>query len=136
MLSEKNIKIILNFKPFYRKLVLFIIDLFLINLSFHSTSLFFGHSLIINFQNYIYFILLLILGVENSFAIAFICAILNIIPYLGPLISIFLMIILSATNNIDAFIFNDFLANSIWLLVGFTAIQMLDNFIIQPYIFS
>ena len=84
----------------------------------------------------LYFILLLILGVENSFAIAFICAILNIIPYLGPLISIFLMIILSATNNIDAFIFNDFLANSIWLLVGFTAIQMLDNFILQPYIFS
>jgi len=42
----------------------------------------------------LYFILLLILGVENSFAIAFICAILNIIPYLGPLISIFLMIIL------------------------------------------
>ena len=84
----------------------------------------------------LYLLLLLILGVENSFAIAFICAILNIIPYLGPLISIFLMIILSATNNIDAFIFNDFLANSIWLLVGFTAIQMIDNFIIQPYIFS
>ena len=84
----------------------------------------------------LYFILLLILGVENSFAIAFICAILNIIPYLGPLISILLMIILSATNNIDTFIFNDFLANSIWLLVGFTAIQMIDNFIIQPYIFS
>ena len=84
----------------------------------------------------LYFILLLILGVENSFAIAFICAILNIIPYLGPLISILLMIILSVTNNIDTFIFNDFLANSIWLLVGFTAIQMIDNFIIQPYIFS
>ena len=84
----------------------------------------------------LYLLLLLILGVENSFSIAFICAILNIIPYLGPLISILLMIILSATNNIDAFIFNDFLANSIWLLIGFTAIQMLDNFIIQPYIFS
>ena len=59
MLSEKNIKIILNFKPFYRKLVLFIIDLLLINLSFHSTSFFFGHSLIINFEKHIYFILLL-----------------------------------------------------------------------------
>ena len=46
------------------------------------------------------------------------------------------MIILSATNNIDTFIFNDFLTNSLWLLSGFTAIQMLDNFILQPYIFS
>ena len=84
----------------------------------------------------LYFLLLLILGIENFFAIAFICAILNIIPYLGPLISIFLMIILSATNNIDAFIFNDFLVNSLWLVSGFTLIQMLDNFILQPYIFS
>jgi predicted PurR-regulated permease PerM len=79
---------------------------------------------------------LLILGVENSFAIAFICAILNIIPYLGPLISIFLMIILSATNNLDVFVFNDFMVDCFWLSFGFIIIQMLDNFILQPYIFS
>ena len=100
------------------------------------TRYFSGVLLQITILFILYFILLLILGVENSFAIAFICAILNIIPYLGPLISIFLMIILSATNNIDTFIFNDFLTNSLWLLSGFTAIQMLDNFILQPYIFS
>ena len=83
-----------------------------------------------------YFLLLLILGVENSIAIAFICAVLNIIPYIGPLISIFLMIILAATNSLDAFIFNEFLMNSIWLLSGFTIIQLIDNFLLQPYIFS
>ena len=73
------------------------------------TRYFSGVLLQITILFILYFILMLILGVENSFAIAFICAILNIIPYLGPLISIFLMIILSATNNIDTFIFNDFL---------------------------
>ena len=83
-----------------------------------------------------YFLLLLILGVENSIAIAFICAVLNIIPYVGPLISIVLMIILAATNNLDAFIFHEFLMNSIWLLSGFTIIQLMDNFLLQPYIFS
>ena len=83
-----------------------------------------------------YFLLLLILGVENSIAIAFICAVLNIIPYIGPLISIILMIILAATNNLDAFIFYEFLMNSIWLLSGFTIIQLIDNFLLQPYIFS
>ena len=83
-----------------------------------------------------YLLLLLIIGVENSLAIAFICAVLNIIPYLGPLISIILMIILSATNNLDTFILDDFLINSIWLLTGFTFIQMIDNFLLQPYIFS
>ncbi|MCB0442527.1 MAG: AI-2E family transporter, partial [Flavobacterium sp.] len=34
----------------------------------------------------LYFIVLLIFGVENAFVIAFICAVLNIIPYVGPLI--------------------------------------------------
>ena len=100
------------------------------------TRYFSGVLLQITILFILYFILLLILGVENSFAIAFICAILNIIPYLGPLISLFLMIILSATNNIDTFIFNDFLANSFWLLCGFVIIQILDNFLLQPYIFS
>lgn len=83
-----------------------------------------------------YIILLLILGVENSFAIAFICAILNIIPYLGPVISIILMIILSVTNNLDSFIVNDFIYNSVYLFLGFSLIQLIDNFILQPYIFS
>ena len=83
-----------------------------------------------------YFLLLLILGVENSLAIAFICAVLNIIPYIGPLISIVLMIILAATNNIDAFIFSEFLINSVWLFSGFLVIQLMDNFLLQPYIFS
>ena len=76
------------------------------------------------------------LGVENSFAIAFICAILNIIPYLGPIISIILMIVLSVTNNLDSFIVNDFIYNSVYLFLGFSLIQLIDNFILQPYIFS
>ena len=83
-----------------------------------------------------YFLLLLILGVENSLAIAFICAVLNIIPYIGPLISIVLMIILAATNNLGAFIFSEFLINSVWLFSGFVFIQLIDNFLLQPYIFS
>ena len=83
-----------------------------------------------------YFLLLLILGVENSLAIAFICAVLNIIPYIGPLISIVLMIILAATNNLDTFIFSEFLINSVWLFSGFIIIQFMDNFLLQPYIFS
>ena len=65
-----------------------------------------------------------------------ICAVLNIIPYIGPLISIFLMIILSATNNLDTFIFSEFLINSVWLFSGFVIIQLMDNFLLQPYIFS
>jgi len=84
----------------------------------------------------LYYVMLLILGIENSLAIAFICALLNIIPYLGPLIGFLLMIIFSATNNIEIFIFDEFLINSIWLFIGFSIVQIIDNIVLQPYIFS
>ena len=46
------------------------------------------------------------------------------------------MIILSVTNNLDSFIVNDFIYNSVYLFLGFSLIQLIDNFILQPYIFS
>ena len=46
------------------------------------------------------------------------------------------MIILAATNNLDALIFSEFLINSAWLFSGFIIIQLMDNFLLQPYIFS
>ena len=46
------------------------------------------------------------------------------------------MIILAATNNLDAFIFSEFFINSVWLFSGFLVIQLMDNFLLQPYIFS
>ena len=85
---------------------------------------------------FLYTIMLSIIGVENFFAIAFLCAILNIIPYLGPLISIILMITLSFTSSIDVFVINEFLKTSLALLIGFSIVQSLDNFLLQPYIFS
>ena len=83
-----------------------------------------------------YYTLLLILGVENSFVIAFICAILNIIPYLGPLISVILMMVLSITSNLDNIVLDNYIFNSVFIFVGFSIIQFVDNFFLQPYIFS
>ena len=100
------------------------------------TRYFIGVSLQILILFSFYLALLLIIGIENAFAIAFICAILNIIPYLGPLISIILMIILSVTSSLDIFLINDFINNSLWLFTGFVFIQLIDNFLLQPYIFS
>ena len=85
---------------------------------------------------FLYTIMLSVIGVENFFAISFLCAILNVIPYLGPLVSIVLMITLSFTSSIDVFVINEFLKTSLALLVGFSIVQSLDNFLLQPYIFS
>lgn len=84
----------------------------------------------------LYLIVLLVFGVENAFVIAFLCAILNIIPYLGPLIGSILAGILTMLSNIN----NDFqtvtLPTTIYVTIGFFVVQLIDNNISSPIIFS
>jgi predicted PurR-regulated permease PerM len=84
----------------------------------------------------LYFIVLLIFGVENAFVIAFLCAILNIIPYVGPLIGSILAGLLTMISNIN----NDFqtvtLPTTIYVTIGFFIVQLIDNNISSPIIFS
>lgn len=84
----------------------------------------------------IYTITLLIFGIENAVVIAFLCALLNLIPYLGPLISFFLIILLTMSSNIDADFSTVTLPTTIYVIIGFLIGQLIDNFFSQPYIFS
>lgn len=84
----------------------------------------------------LYFIVLLIFGVKSAFTIAFICAILNIIPYVGPLIGTILAVILTMMGSIGADFKTEILPTAIYVLIGFTVVQMIDNNISQPIIFS
>jgi len=84
----------------------------------------------------IYTIVLLIFGISNAVVIAFLCALLNLIPYVGPIIGGLLMFTLSMTSNIG----NDFqafiLPTSLKIMVFYFLAQVLDNFVSQPVIFS
>ena len=84
----------------------------------------------------LYFIVLLIFGVENSLIIAFICAILNIIPYVGPLIASVLAVVLTLLGNFNGIITHDMLFDSMYVLIGFFVVQFIDNNFSQPMIFS
>ncbi len=84
----------------------------------------------------IYTIVLLIVGIENAIVIAFLCALLNLIPYVGPIISGVLMLVLSMTSNIGADFRAVILPNTIWVMIGFLVGQIVDNFVSQPQIFS
>lgn len=84
----------------------------------------------------IYTIVLSIFGVQNSVVIAFLCALLNLIPYVGPLIGGALMIILTMTSNIDADFSTVILPKTIYVMIGFIIGQLIDNFLSQPLIFS
>ena len=84
----------------------------------------------------IYTIVLLVFGVENAFIIALICALLNLIPYVGPMIGFVLMALLTMSSNLQ----NDFMSVSlpttIYVLIGFLVGQLIDNVFSQPLIFS
>ncbi len=84
----------------------------------------------------IYTTVLLIFGVENAVVIAFLCALLNLIPYLGPIIGGVLMVVLTMTSNLGEDFSTVLLPTTIYVFIGFIAGQLVDNFFSQPFIFS
>jgi len=83
-----------------------------------------------------YSIVLLIFGVKNALIIAFLCALFNLIPYLGPIIGGLLMLTLTMTSNIDLDFSSEILPKTMFVMIGFVIGQLIDNFFSQPYIFS
>ena len=83
-----------------------------------------------------YLIILLIFGIDNAFVIAFLCAVLNIIPYVGPLIASILAALLTMINNIGGDFQTEILPVTIYVLIGFWIVQIIDNNVCQPLIFS
>ena len=84
----------------------------------------------------IYSIILMIFGIENSVVIAFLCALLNLIPYVGPLIGCFLMLFLTMSSNLGLDFQSEILPKTSYVFIGYVIAQLLDNFVSQPMIFS
>jgi len=84
----------------------------------------------------IYTIVLLIFGVKDAIVIAFLCALLNLIPYIGPLIGIVLMSFLTMTSYLGEDFSSIIIPKTIYVILGYVFAQLIDNFLSQPYIFS
>jgi len=84
----------------------------------------------------LYLIVLLIFGIDNAFVIAFLCAVLNIIPYVGPLIGSILAATLTMISNINSDFQTQTLPLTLYVLIGFFIVQLIDNNLSQPFIFS
>ena len=84
----------------------------------------------------IYLTVLLIFGVKNAFIIAFITALLNIIPYIGPVIATVLVIILTLLGNIGPETQGEMLSTTLYVVIGYSIAQFIDNNISSPLIFS
>ena len=84
----------------------------------------------------IYTIVLLIFGIDNAVVIAFLCALLNLVPYVGPMVSGFLMFLLSMSSNLGESFSEVILPKTTYVMIGFIIAQLVDNFFSQPIIFS
>lgn len=84
----------------------------------------------------LYLIVLIIFGIPNALIIAFLCAVLNIIPYIGPLIASVLAAFLTMLSNLGNDFQTEILPTTIYVLIGFWIVQIIDNNVSQPIIFS
>ncbi len=80
--------------------------------------------------------LLSFFGIKNALLISFFYVVMNIIPYLGPLIGAAFACLLTISSNLEMNFYSQTLPLLSKVLLVFVVIKLLDDFIIQPYIFS
>lgn len=84
----------------------------------------------------LYLIVLLTFKVENAFIIAFLGAILNIVPYVGPIIASIMTAFLTMLSNINQDFNTVIIPTTLYVLIGYVIVQMIDNNVSQPIIAS
>ena len=77
-----------------------------------------------------------ILSVKNALLIGFFAALINVIPYLGPAIGAAFAVFITISSNLDLDFYSEMLPLILSVVGVFAAMQLMDNFILQPYIFS
>jgi predicted PurR-regulated permease PerM len=81
-------------------------------------------------------IVLTIFGVKNALLIAFFAALINVIPYIGPVIGAMFGVLITVSSNLDLPFYEEMLPLIFIVIATFAAMQLLDNFLLQPFIFS
>jgi predicted PurR-regulated permease PerM len=77
-----------------------------------------------------------IFGIKNALLIGVFAALLNVIPYIGPIIGALFGIILTISSNLDLEFYSLLLPLLLKVVGVFIVMQMIDNYILQPVIFS
>ena len=100
-------------------------------------SRYFGGIIIqISVFTFLVWIGLSLLGIKNALLIAFFAALINVIPYLGPLIGAVFAVLLTVSSSLDLSFYDQMLPLLFKVTAVFAVMQLIDNFLLQPYIFS
>jgi len=79
---------------------------------------------------------LTLLGIENALLIGFFAALINLIPYIGPIIGGLFGMFIVLSSNLDLPFYEETLPLLVKVFCVFATMQALDNFLLQPTIFS
>jgi len=79
---------------------------------------------------------LYVLGVKNALLIGFLGGMMNVIPYLGPIIGASIGVIIGISGGLSMEMYGDILSISLIILGTFAAANLIDNFVLQPLIYS
>ncbi|GAB4412460.1 MAG: AI-2E family transporter [Bacteroidia bacterium] len=77
-----------------------------------------------------------LVGVRNALVIGFLAGLFNVIPYLGPLIGGALAVVLSLLGGLHLDFYTAMLPMVGKVLVVILIVQLIDNFVFQPLIYS
>ena len=81
-------------------------------------------------------VILKLLGIQNALLMAFCFAIFNLIPFIGPIIGNMFGVLIVISSNLNLGFYDEMLPMIIKTVVVFGVMQLLDNFLVQPNIFS
>lgn len=79
---------------------------------------------------------LMLLGIKNAVIIGFFAGIFNVIPYLGPIIGALMGISLTILSSLQLDFYSEMVPLILKVGVIFIVVQLIDNFVFQPYIYS
>jgi len=84
----------------------------------------------------IYAATLTMVGIEHPLAIAFLCALFNIIPYAGPIIGAVFMMVFTVISKFGLDFSSEILPKLGYVAIGVVVGQLIDNFFSQSFISS
>ena len=101
------------------------------------TSYFRGVAMEMFIVGFLEFVICVILGVPNALLIGFIGGLLNIIPYVGTLIAVTISVIIGVTSLLPISPEMSLVwSNIIKILAAFGVAKMVDDFVLQPFIYG
>jgi predicted PurR-regulated permease PerM len=79
---------------------------------------------------------LTVLGVKNALLIGFFAGLMNVIPYIGPIIATFAAVMITLSSNMEMSFYTQMVPLLTKVIIVFMVTRLIDDIILQPNIFS